>query len=492
MRPAGILLLLIMLSLQAFSYASDSQSIQMIRAQSGPSGKVVGAEFVLDEVRNRFIYPQDNYLTVYFEFEAPAGEYALTAIWKDPKGIAVAISPDIRIQTIGNHLNAYWVFMIDSNRASGVWTVEVRVGGQPVGSHSFELVVPEPPKPAPEIPDVPTLDEIYRSLQESLVWIHKLDQSGHRLETSSGFIVKPNFILTTFQSIDTAFKIEVEFVGSGKVVTDQILAFDRLGDWTLLKAETGSRQPAEIGKKDSAAVGEQLIVFSPVSTTSLAPRTIGAVDITGLGDSTEFGKRIYFRPSLPGSARGGPVLDNFGRVVGILAGPAQMGTWRSYPSQVSKSLPISMSSLVATATPIDASMLKRMYPESSIQDLLDSGILTYPLSSTPVFKHGIITNSISSDGSIQSKQRFSRDEPVIVCAYWEGNEEISEGKTSMKLYDKNNQVYKKVEPRILELPLAVMMQSTYTFKPGVLEAGTYRIDIFWDGLPVWRAFFSID
>jgi S1-C subfamily serine protease len=492
MRPADIFLLPLMFSLQAFSYASDSHSIQMIRAQSGPSGKVVGAEFVLDEVRNRFIYPQDNYLTVYFEFEAPAGEYALTAFWKDPKGVTVAISPDIRIQTIGKHLNAYWVFMIDANRASGVWTVEVRIDGQPVGSHSFELVVPEPPKPTPDSAEVPTLDEIYRSLQKSLVWIHKLDKSGRRLETSSGFIVKSNFILTSFQSIDAAVKIEIEFAGGGKVVTDQVLAFDPLGDWVLLKAETGSMPPAEIGKQDSAAVGEQLIVFSPVSNTSLAPRTIGAVDISGLGDSTEFGKRIYFKPSLPGTARGGPILDNFGKVVGILAGRTQSGTWRSYPGQLSKSLPIRFSTPIATATPIEASMLQRIYPESSIQDLLDSGILTYPLSSTPVFKHGIITNNISSDGSMQSKQRFSRDEPVIVCAYWEGNKEISEGKTSMKLFDKNNRVYKKVEPRILELPLAVMMQSTYTFKPGVLEAGTYRIDIFWDGLPVWRAFFSID
>ena len=125
MRHAVALLLLFVVPQFLFPHLYSDSSIEMIRSLSGPLGKLVGSKFILDEVRNRFIYPLDSSLFVYFECTAPKGDYVLTAYWKDPQGKTVFISPDLKMQTVNDDLNSYWSFIIDSNRKKGVWTVEL-------------------------------------------------------------------------------------------------------------------------------------------------------------------------------------------------------------------------------------------------------------------------------------------------------------------------------------------------------------------------------
>ena len=112
---------------------------KLVRSLSGPSGKTVGADFVLDETRNRFVFPNDSSLIVYFQWEAPAGDHVLTGIWKQPDGTVASISPDVKVQTNTTTLNCYWIFSLVPRMPNGAWTLEVRVDGQPAGSHAFEI-----------------------------------------------------------------------------------------------------------------------------------------------------------------------------------------------------------------------------------------------------------------------------------------------------------------------------------------------------------------
>ncbi len=180
-----------------------ASSLRFVKSQAGPSGRIVDNRFAFDELRNRFVFPQDKSLTVYFEWEAPAGNHTLAALWKDPDGRVVTISPDVKMETKTLELHAYWVFEIAAGMLSGVWTVEVRVDGEPGGSHSFELVSPELARPAaPAPPKLPSLDEIYQSAGRSLVWIYKLDPAGRRTDVSLGFVLAQNQVATAFQAID--------------------------------------------------------------------------------------------------------------------------------------------------------------------------------------------------------------------------------------------------------------------------------------------------
>jgi len=490
MLRAATLLFTLGFWLSAFTPLSAGSSIRMTRSLSGPSGKFVGTKFVLDEVRNRFVYPQDNSLTVYFEFQAPKGNYVLSAYWKDPQGRTAGISPDVKMQTTTDDLNCYWIFMLDSGRASGVWTVEVRINGEPAGSHSFELIVPvAQTQPAVNTPTPPKLDEMYRTAIQSMVWVHKLDKAGQRFDSTSGFVVAPDSVLTAFQSIDAAAGIELEFADGTKSTTDEILACNRLQDWALVKAGTRNIPPLQIGKSDAVVVGEQSLVLS---VGSGATRTIGAVDISGRGPVPRFGERIQINPQLPAMAIGGPLLDHFGKAVGVIGGSLAPGLWLDHRMAAMDLAITSPMTGPISVTPIDGIPLQPNYPAATLQSMLESGVLTAPLSKTPVFNFGVVTDKIEPNFAYVSKSQFSKkDSEIFVYTSWQAKGKISKGVVSINIYDANNKLRTKVEPQTLKLLPNSLTRFQYSFSPSNIEAGLYRIDLLWDGLPIWRASVSV-
>ncbi len=260
----------------------SAASFRFVKSQSGPSGKTVDNRFQFDEIRNRFVYPQDKFLTVYFEWEGPPGDHVLTAYWKDPQGAVASISPDVKVETKTPELHAYWIFEIAPGFRSGIWTAEIRIDGEPSGAHNFEIVLPavspNPETAPPQEPKLPTLDEIYASAGRSLVWVHRLDQAGHHIDTALGFVIGADRVATAFQAIDAATRVEVVFGDGRKVASDEVWAYDRLQDWAILKAETASIPALSRAQGATVPVGERYIVFNVETETT---RVIGGVDITG-------------------------------------------------------------------------------------------------------------------------------------------------------------------------------------------------------------------
>jgi hypothetical protein len=140
-----------------------SEPVKLLSSQAGPSGKTVGNEFVLDEIRNRFVYPNDSSFVIYFKWEASAGDHILTGIWKQPDGSVESISPDVKVQTTTSALNCYWIFQLTPRLPNGIWTLEVRVDGQPAGSHPFEIAGMETQSKQP------TVDQIFKAVGPALV-----------------------------------------------------------------------------------------------------------------------------------------------------------------------------------------------------------------------------------------------------------------------------------------------------------------------------------
>jgi hypothetical protein len=378
--------------------------------------------------------------------------------------------------------------MLDATKPSGIWTVELRVNGQPVGSHSFELVVPEPPKALAvvEPPAPPSLNELYQKLSKSLVWIHKLNRAGRRIDKSTGFVVAPDAILTAFQSINLAVKIEIEFENGAKSGTNEIIAFNQPQDWILLKANTQDVPAIEIGNPGLIAVGEQMIVFSVAGGSS---RTIGAVDISGRGNVPGFGERIHLNPALPLSAIGGPLLDFYGKAVGVLGGNV-LREGQAYRVDMTAAHG-RLENYSIAATPIDKDAFQIKNPDSTLQSLYDSGVLMFPVESTPVFVFGAATDNIPANFFITSKGDFSKKETVIIYTNWQQREDIKAGMVGMKVYDVKNRVRSETPSKKLDLPANGLVQSVSKFSAAGLEAGAYRIDVFWNGNPVWRTYIAI-
>ncbi len=86
----------------------QAQEIKMLKSLSGVSGHVSGSKFLFDETRTRFVYPQDQALIVYFEWTAPAGLHTITSVWKAPDGHVASIPSEVKIDSPGGVLAAYW------------------------------------------------------------------------------------------------------------------------------------------------------------------------------------------------------------------------------------------------------------------------------------------------------------------------------------------------------------------------------------------------
>jgi len=470
-----------------------ADSPRLIRSLSGPSGRVSGSKFIFDETRSRFVYPQDKTLTVYFEWEAPPGLHILTGSWRQPDGRIATISPDDKIETQSTSLNCYWIFDVTPGLPNGVWTLEVRIDGQPAGSHPFEIAgmqaaVQEAVKPEP--PKQPSVDEIYKAVNPSVVWIYKLDEAGRRVDTSSGFVFSAGRVATAFQAIDSASRLEVEFATGRRVPVTSVLDCSRSGDWALLKVDTGSITAIPRGKPEDVAVGDRLIVFNVEANA----RVIGGVDIAGKRTVKAFGERIQLSPPVASEAAGGPLLDVFGRVVAILGGSLTPGA-RVGGRAINLS-PALFNSFSAenAATPIPAVFDKVQGDGKTLADLSKEGILTVPLAPMPEFMYGGTSADLpkrASDPLPREVSDFSSHDPQIcVSTLWMRRAKLSKGQVSANVYDVLNHLRVKVEPKkvtLVEAPL----RTAFTFAPSSLQPGVYRIDVNWDDQPVWRTFVHI-
>lgn len=478
-----------------FSVSANGATFRMVRSQSGPSGKIVDNRFQFDEIRNRFVYPQDRFITVYFEWEGPAGDHVLSAYWKDPKGMVASISPDIKMQTKTAELHAYWIFEISPTFSSGIWTAEVRIDGEPSGSQSFELVLPAAPastEAPPAQPKLPTLDDLYASVGRSLVWIYKLDDTGRRTDTALGFVIGTDHIATAFQAIDGASRVEVVFGDGRKIVTDQIWAAHRLQDWAVLKAETASVPALHRAMDATIPVGERYIVFNVEHQSA---RVIGGVDITGKRSAGDFGDRIQLSPSPAPEAVGGPLLNPAGDVSGIIGGSVIPGSrFGQYVMSLSPALWFRLKDEIS-ATPIAAVTVAEPASAVTLADLRATGILTPPLDPSPSVIYGATARSApkyANDASTDTSEFSRRDSVVWVYTMWQKKEKVGKGMMAAKVYDSRNRLVVDVAPKKASLPDSLpALRVAFNFGIQNFQPGDYRVDVLWNDRPAWRTFFHI-
>lgn len=477
------------------SVTANAGSFRLVKSQSGPSGKIVENQFVFDEIRNRFVYPQDRFITVYFEWDGPAGDHVLTAYWKDPKGVVASISPDIKMQTKTVELHAYWIFEVSPTFAGGIWTAEIRIDGEPSGSHSFELVLPAAPapvEPVPSAPKQPTLDEIYNSTRQSLVWLYRLDAAGRHVDTALGFIIGKSQIATAFQAIDAATRIEVVFSDGRKVDTDEIWAANRLQDWAILKADTGTIPALRRATNSSIPVGDRFIVFNVENQTT---RVIGGVDISGKLSIGDFGDRIQLSPSPAREAAGGPLLNPAGDVTGIVGGSVVPGSrFGEYVMSLSPALWFRLKNEMA-ATPIAAVSVTEPASTVRLVDLLAIGILTPPLIPSPSIIYGSTARTapkLTNDATGDTSEFSHHDGVVWVYTMWQRKEKNGKGFISAKVYNDRNRLLVNIMPKKASLPDSLpALRFTFNFAIENFQPGNYRVDVLWNDQPAWRTFFRI-
>jgi S1-C subfamily serine protease len=134
--------------------------------------------------------------------------------------------------------------------------------------------------------------------------------------TGTGFFVsKDGHILTNAHVVDSCRQIEVRTLSGA--ARAEVLARDKANDLALLKVSKAPDRVATI--RSSLRLGEGVAAFGFPLNSVLATSgnfTVGNVTaLAGLGDDSRFAQ--VSAPVQPGNS-GGPLLDNFGNVVGVV------------------------------------------------------------------------------------------------------------------------------------------------------------------------------
>jgi S1-C subfamily serine protease len=443
----------------------------------------------LDDARSRFVYPQDRSLVVYFEWQASVGDHVLSATWKGPDGRVATMSPDVKMQTNSSELSAYWIFTIAPQYASGYWTVDIRIDGQPSGSYPFELVLPAlpDPKPDPGPAVLPSIEEIYNKTLKSLVWVYKLDEFGKRIDTGTGFVVGRGRVLTAFQTIDAAALLELKFSGDRVVRTKEVWQVNRPEDWAVIKAETFDVPPLERSDQAGPVVGERRIAINVENSTR---RVIGGIDVTGREMFPYFGDRLSLMPALSKESAGGPLLDSQGKVIAILGGSTTPGS-RNIVSYVRQSI---LSNVIGQATPLASIPESGVSTAMALGELLASNILTPPLVHSDDLVTGGMSRKLSKDPRFlpENEEQFSRKDPAIfVFTDWRKSGKKVRGQVSIRVFDAQNRTLFNSAPSRVNLVEITPTRLSISFSPAPLAPGVYRVDVSWDDAPAYRTFFKI-
>jgi serine protease Do len=172
-----------------------------------------------------------------------------------------------------------------------------------------------------------SLSEIYSSYVNSCVCINvtaTVTQGWYQYETSgagSGFIISEDgYIVTNYHVIDGASTIEVTLY-NGESYDAKLVGGEELNDVAVLKIDgISGLTPVVLGDSDQLVVGETVSTIGNALGAYSYSQTSGSVSATGrsvtMSDGTVM-NMIQTDCTINSGNSGGPLFDQYGRVVGI-------------------------------------------------------------------------------------------------------------------------------------------------------------------------------
>ncbi|MBZ5722336.1 MAG: serine protease [Acidobacteriia bacterium] len=462
-----------------------------MRSLSGSHGSQKGGRYIIDDPRSIFYIPADKKVVVYFEWDGPLGTHHVEGFWKNPEGKAVVFS-DFNFEAKQSRMAAFWELDLTESMTPGMWALEARIDGESAGTHTFQITVA--PKPASSEPVRHMLEpaEIYKLASDATATIEKLGPTGVRQSSGSGFFVTEGTLVTAFQLIDGAGKVRVTFPDGHRTETDQVLAYDRLQDWAILKVTGSALSKLVRAPAGSWSVGDRCFTLN---TPTEGNRVLIDESITGSHTFPVVGDRLNLANLEAASAVGSPLVNEYGELIGILGGslfpgiPSRggfMGTQTvAQLREGSLATPISL-----VPTPEAGA------PARSLAQLQQAGDFTPSIVEQPELMYGTISAAVAhKKGEIafskDSKTEFNRQDPrCSVLLVWNPKAK-AKGEIKLEIYDIYGHLVIQSKPSAVDLRPGHLLSSSWNLDLSVLKNGTYRVDALQDSNPIWRAFFKL-
>jgi S1-C subfamily serine protease len=472
---------------------ASGPTFRVVRSVSGSKGSTQGGRFIIDDPRTIFYLPQDKQVVIYFEWEGPTGPHKFEGYWKNPEGKTTVIT-DFSYEAKAKRFGGYWTLTLSEAMQTGIWMLEARVDGEITGTYTFQILTAE--KPADAVPARRPLPpaEVYKRAVAASVFIEKIDPKGEKAATGSGFFLGENILATAFQVIDGASALRIRLPDGRRIADATVVGWNRRQDWAVLEVNAGQTATLDRAKKDSLSVGDRCFTLDSPSEGS---RVIVDADVIGIQEFPGAGERLSISAAPSRAAIGGPLLDEYGDVIGIvggslLPGASSLESMRfGYAANV-----LSLSGLMRGVLGVPIHLVALSPPQrGTLADLARGGQFVPLLTAQRNVMSGTLSKQLDRKSGfpqpLQESNEFSRrDQQFFVYVGWEPKEKFKPMAT-VRVYDLDNHLVAQTLPSKLSLETGKIVFTDVRIPIASLAPGMYRIDLLTDGEVAWRSFFRI-
>ena len=454
-------------------------SFRLIRVTAGPRGSNVGGEFKLEQERATFSRSSDTQIVVQFQWDGAPGLHRLGARWRSPSG-ALSIS-EIEYTAPSRVFGAVWTLPITPSMPVGLWSIEATIDGLPSGSFQFEIVDTAPPAatPPPLAKRSLTPAELYANLENVYVSVERYAARSGLIDRNGGFILGPSSILTVFSALDGADRLELVAKGGVRQPIETLGAWDRRRDYAVISTDTRGVAPLPVASGDPPKVGDRCY---SMESGAAGQRVLAECLVVGRAGAEE-GLVVQFHSGR--SVPGAPVLNEFGEVVGLIAGhpPASfrgMTVFRVGGDPGARVVPFESVRPHANAAATSVDTLRSRNVLIAAVDGRDNIL-------SAGFAGNVQRNQMRP---IDQRDQFSINEArLFVFLTWDAKERVR-GVMAFRLFDEENRNILESKPRKVDLK-----PGTGTFSQWEVAVpktpGTYRVDVVVNDLTMWRGGFRV-
>lgn len=159
-------------------------------------------------------------------------------------------------------------------------------------------------------------EDIYSRSSSALLYVRAYYTSGNLKATGSGFIVSEDGLaMTAAHVVDKAAKVTVIDCG-GEELACSVLSCDAAADVAVLRLPEGKYPALEVTDAAPASGAPLRAMGYPIKDTLIITEGLCSAPSAAVNDK----KRMLVTCDIVNGMSGGPVLDRFGRVVGLCSG----------------------------------------------------------------------------------------------------------------------------------------------------------------------------
>lgn len=456
-------------------------SFKLNRVTAGPRGATVNGEFRLEQERTTFSRVNDTQVVIQFQWDGTPGPHRLGARWRSPTG-GVSVS-EIEYNAPGPVFGAVWTLPITPSMPLGAWSIESTIDGLPSGSFMFDVVDASTPVPTSAPARLPlALPALYERLESVYVNVERLAARSGLIDQNAGFLIGPSTVATAFSVLDAADTIEVVTRDGRRQRIAAIGPWDRRQDWAIVPVEDRGAPVLPVAPADSTRVGDRCYSMEGGAAGQRVLAECTFIGRTGT-DAASAGLVIQFLTGrrVPGA----PVLNEFGELVGMVAGPPAV-SYRGMPVFRVGSAP---GARVLPVSSIRSSGAGRAAP---IADLRSRNVLMSAVDGRDHILSGGFAREIQRSGlrPVDQRDEFSSvDKRLFVFLNWDPKERLR-GTMIYRVFNEENQTVMESKPRKADFRPGRGAFSQWEL-PVPQAHGIYRVDVVVGEITVWRGLFRV-